>query len=44
MIVSKKNIDTSLFTLKINNLSIKRADCIKYFVVLLDDKHLGNTI
>ena len=38
MIVSKRNIDTSLFTLKINNLSIERSDCIQYLGVLLDDK------
>ena len=38
IIVSKKDIDTSLFTLKINNLSIERADCIQYLEVLLDDK------
>ena len=37
MIISK-DIDTSLFTLKITNLSIKRADCIQYLLVLLDDK------
>ena len=38
MIVSKEDIDTSLFTLKITNLSIERADCIQYLEVLLDDK------
>ena len=38
MIVSKRDIDTSLFTLKINNLSIERADCIQYLGVLQDDK------
>ena len=38
MIISKRGIDTSLFTLKINNLSIEREDCIQYLVVLLDDK------
>ena len=27
-IISKKDIDTSLLTLKINNLSIEREDCI----------------
>ena len=34
----QKNIDTSLFILKINNLSIERADYIQYLGVLLDDK------
>ena len=38
MIVSKKDIDTSLFTLKINNLSIEPANCIQYLGILLDDK------
>ena len=38
MIIRKKDIDTSLFTLKINYLSIERADCIQYFGVLLGDK------
>ena len=38
MTISKKDIDTSLFTLKINNLRIERADCIEYFGVLQDDK------
>ena len=38
MVISKTDIDTSLFTLKINNLSIKRADCIQCLRVLLDDK------
>ena len=39
IIVSKKDIDTSLFTLKINNLSIiERVHCIQYLGVLLDDK------
>ena len=38
MIISKKDNDTPLFILKINNLSIKRADCIQYLGVLRDDK------
>ena len=38
MIVSEIDIDISLFTLRINNLSIERVDCIQYFGVLLDDK------
>ena len=38
MIVSKKDIDTSLFTLEKNNLSIERADCIQYLRVLPDAK------
>ena len=38
MIISKKDIDTSLFTLKINNLSFERVDCIQCLGVLLDDK------
>ena len=42
MIRSKKDIDTLLFTLKINNLSIERADCIQYHRVLLDDKFFKN--
>ena len=38
MSISKKDIDTSLFTLKMNNLSIERADGIQYLGVRLDDK------
>ena len=38
MIKRKRDIDTSLFTLKMNNLSIERVDCIQYLGVLLDDK------
>ena len=40
MIVSKKDIDTSQFILKLNILSIERANCIQYFGVLLDDKFI----
>ena len=35
---AQKDIVTSLFTLKINNLSIEPVDCIQYLGVLLDDK------
>ena len=38
MIVSIKDIKTSLFTLEIDNLSFERADCNQYLGVLLDDK------
>ena len=38
MIISKRDIDTSLFTSKINNLNIEHADCSQYLAVLLDDK------
>ena len=38
MIISKKYIDTSPLTLKMNNLSIEHVDCIQYPGVLPDDK------
>ena len=38
MIISKRDINTLLFTLKKNNLSIERADFIQYLGILLDDK------
>ena len=38
MIISKRDIDSLLFTLTLNNLSIKRVNCIQYIGVLLDDK------
>ena len=38
IIKSKRDIDTSLFTLKVNDLSSERANCIQYLGVLLDDK------
>ena len=37
-IISKIDIDTSLFTSKINNSSNERVDCIQYLGALLDDK------
>ena len=38
MVISKKGIDASLFALKMNNLSVERADRIQYLGILLDDK------
>ena len=38
MIISKRDIDTSLFTSKMFILSIEREDYIQYLRVLLDDK------
>ena len=38
MIISKRDINTSLFGLEINNLSIECAECIQYLGVLRDDK------
>ena len=38
MIKSKRDNDTSFFTLKTDDLNIERAHCIQYLGVLLDEK------
>ena len=40
MIISRKCLDASKFSLYINNVNIKRSDCIKYLGVFLDE-HLS---
>ena len=40
MITSRKPLNTSEFSLTMNNLNIKRSDCVKYLGVLLDE-HLS---
>ena len=40
MILSRKPLNTSKFSLAMNNLNIKRSDCVKYLGVLLDE-HLS---
>ena len=37
MIISRKPLNTSEFSLTMNNLNIKRSDCVKYLGVLLDE-------
>ena len=38
MIISRKPLDASEFCLSMNNVNIKRSDCIKYLDVLLDEQ------
>ena len=40
MIVSRKPLNISEFSLTLNNLNIKRSDCVKYLRVLLDERFL----
>ena len=40
MIISRKCLNASKFSLYMNNLNIKRSDCIKYLGVFLDE-HLS---
>ena len=37
MIISRKPLNISEFSLTMNNLNIKRSDCVKYLGVLLDE-------
>ena len=38
MIISRKPFNTSEFSLTLNNLNIKRSDCVRYLGVLLDEQ------
>ena len=38
IIISRKPLDASKFNLSMNNVNIKRSDCIKYLRVLLDEQ------
>ena len=38
MIISRKPLDASKFSLSMNKVNIKRSDCIKYLGVLLDEQ------